>query len=1547
MKKSVIGALEERRRDALVDYYRGHVADAKLGLTTIADIEQYLLMDTQVTDKVETSPLAEAIACLQRYLGRIYNRMEPGYSKKFSDDDLEYWYKRLCNISDWSGYMMLQNDPQNYISPGLRLKKTKSFIELENNLSQARISDASVKTALYEHLGKFEKVCNLTLISGYIDSTDKPAPSEKPDEPTFKNTHYYMIGRQTEQPFAYYWRKVRVHINQANEDKNYLNPADWTEWEELQLPAGLEVLAVRLVVFGGRLSVVYVEGEQAPDEKDKDGNVTKPGAWTVEAKLSWLGLNDIWSTPVSLRKKQFAILNKKTMRLVAVTVAGTGTGTGTRKDIDDKLAVSFTSLDAAPGVQAWRDDTAPGWLFACVDALFQPQAIKVATLQSWSSGRFKDQRLLQHKVTHDEYTALDRVLMAPAGGGTVEGDLSGTLGISLNFDSRLDAQGVIQNTLQVQGLCQASRLDFDLKEIVLLSQHTFGEFLAYFEISYAGPRSILLTCHLKLIPKLEVELLFTDMTGQESLLGSISDNEFTHVGDFWNRATKEIQLSQQTLEQLALKRPDEAFSGAGMRIRTPLGEAGFNESVNKISVNAQPQKLTFGLKLFDGAKEVAEQDFTFDLVNWYASRWLEYKWPGNPAGTILSVSWGDDKGARGRDKYQVTINQAPTASSLPLLDTQPSGAQFLDLRPLKLNKLHWVRLNSPFGPVLKSKVALSLDELFSWETQHSPEPKPEGVVGGYSSEPMDFKSAHGVFYWELFFHLPFLIAHRLCEERNYLESQRWYHYLFDPQNKRDEESDDVDQHWYCRPLLEPGYAGAEANNLVDPDAMAYACPVIYRKTIFMNYVRCILANADELYRRLTRDDLVAAKLLYERALALLGLQPDASMSHWVPKSVTDILKPSTPRGPSKLELFAQQISVNVATLPEQVIGTPQLAGLELDEFRPPVNEMLLALWQQIEQCLSNMANNLTIDGKPMFLPLFAPPTNPLDLQRAQAGGSSGASRIAGGWLIIPHFRFRPMLSSTQNAVQTLMRFGQQVLQFMEQRDSRQLEELHQVHAMELFKFATEIQQATIVQLKAALEGLSKSKSVIEQRATYYENLQKDGLITREKAADGTAVSSRILSAAAFIPEVAAGVGRVAQKIGGLIGLVGLFPVASPSNETGDTGAPSSHSASVLAGLGAVTYGVSESLRITAFNDRREAEWRFQEQQAQAEIESLEPQIIMQKNAIHAAEISLRQAKKSAEQAQAIYSFHKTRATNVELYRWLVSQMATHYYQAHDAVVGMCLSTQASWQYEMGDYDTTFVRTDVWMDKHHGLMAGESIALDLLRMESAFLHRHERRLEMTKTISLRQLFDAKAVEESSEDNWEKVLGDFGENGVLDFEFTQQMFDRDYPGHYCRQIMTVEVTFPAVLGHYQDTCAILTQLSSTIAVKQVLTSLDYLYAPDAARTPLDIKLNLRNSQQIVVSQGIEDSGGNMQQDERYLPFEGTGAVSKWRLELPMGKDHTQQVLTKSLTDIIIRVRYLAFAGNTAYTQAVIEKLKASRVNAGLPALPGQVGSSSINA
>jgi hypothetical protein len=87
-----------------------------------------------------------------------------------------------------------------------------------------------------------------------------------------------------------------------------------------------------------------------------------------------------------------------------------------------------------------------------------------------------------------------------------------------------------------------------------------------------------------------------------------------------------------------------------------------------------------------------------------------------------------------------------------------------------------------------------------------------------------------------------------------------------------------------------------------------------------------------------------------------------------------------------------------------------------------------------------------------------------------------------------------------------------------------------------------------------------------------------------------------------------------------------------------------------------------------------------------------------------------------------------------------------------------------------------------------------------------------------------------------------------------------------------------------------------------------------------------LNPRSHQQVGVSHGVDDPGMHQLTfgDERYLPFEGTGCVSQWRLAFPRPKSVDQAKLINSLTDIIVHVRYLAKAGGTAYTEAVLDKL-----------------------
>ncbi|MBV6825219.1 neuraminidase-like domain-containing protein [Pseudomonas sp. PD9R] len=1527
MNKSIIGALEESRCMALADFYLGQVApqedegrEPSLNLTSLDDLYQYLLLDTQVGQELDTARVAEAIACLQQYIGAIYNGMEPGHTTAFSKDELVAWHQRYCNISDWAGYQMLLDYPENYIDPTLRLNKSESFQELENNLGQASLNEKSVQIALLKHLKDFEVVCNLDVVSACINSTDGTGTGKGTN---FKNADYYFIGRQRVQPFGYFWRKAHVELDTAS---TFLIPAAWNEWKPIGIPAVPTVLAIRPVYFAGRLMVVQVEGIKAKDtkRKDNDGNeVITEGTWQIEVTLSYLGVDGIWTTPSSLGKKEFTQASVESARLVAVTYVGA------KKDVDDLLAVCFTTTDLPKSQVAADDEGEQGWIFAACNALFEPQPPNIATLKVLANGRFSNQYGLQHKLLLSEAAVLSQARVPASNVAAVDdtrdGKLSKFLSLNINFSSQRDGSAQPVNTLQVQGVCDLARPEYELRNIVLVGKHEVNLEPAFFEVSRVGTKGIKLTFFHHSAAGFDFSWSLDDIEGKPVQIAAFKKSDFT-FNNGWVSAKKNIVLTHQQRELLWLKTTSDIRGGAGFTVSVGNQNVPLGNGDNSLSLVQLPETVTLGLKVLDGATVVpGKWEALSELKGWLQSPWIEYRWTGDPVGKTLSVVWGESAdGTYGRDRYDIVIQQTPNASNVPLISKQATGAQFLDIQPLALTTLKWIRLNSLFGPELIAKTAISVDEVLSLSTQNTLEPQPAGVSP--ATAPIDFNSAHGTFYWELFFHLPFLIAHRLCESRDFHESQRWYQYIFNPhiREARPGAANPSDRFWLCRPLLEQGDIGFEASGLVDPDAIAFSNRIHYRKTIFVAYVRCIIAHADSLYRRLTRDSLTAAKLQYVRALSLMGNAPTAkAMSHWVPLSADQILKPPSEAGASSLMTFAQSLDVNVANLPARVEGTPDFEILALNVFRPATNDQLLGIWKYIEECLWNMRHNLTIDGKPMSLALYAPPTNPLDLLRAQAGGSSGAARNAGGWLNIPHYRFRTMLATSQNAVQTLIGFGREVRQLMELRDRGQLEELQQSHVIALGGHAKTIQEETIKQLEASEASLKESQKMIQERATHYEDLNADPLIGLEIAGDVIGLSGKLLGAAAVVPITAGSSVNASVKEQTLFGTAGVGPASFGGYQGGDRGEPAIATGKALSIAGATAYAVGEALQRTAFYLRRSQEWSFAEAQAKSELRVIEKQLEAHEYTLKAARASLEQTQKANDQAQELYSFYKTRATNVELYRWLLSQMATLYFQAYDAVVGLCLSAEASWQYEMGDFDTRVIRPNVWMDNRHGLSAGESMLLDLLRLERDFLNRNERRLELTKTISLRELLEKGQFTPAK--TWEQVLVDLGK-GKLDFEFTQKLFDSDYPGHYCRQITTVALSLPVVLGPYQDVRATLTQTGSTTVIKANVDSLDYLYGDGNQMPPVDIVLNLRSHQQVGISHGLDDAGLHqlMFGDERYLPFEGTGAISRWQLQIPRHMSEQQKALIASLTDIIVTVRYLAKAGGTAYTEAVLDRL-----------------------
>jgi len=83
------------------------------------------------------------------------------------------------------------------------------------------------------------------------------------------------------------------------------------------------------------------------------------------------------------------------------------------------------------------------------------------------------------------------------------------------------------------------------------------------------------------------------------------------------------------------------------------------------------------------------------------------------------------------------------------------------------------------------------------------------------------------------------------------------------------------------------------------------------------------------------------------------------------------------------------------------------------------------------------------------------------------------------------------------------------------------------------------------------------------------------------------------------------------------------------------------------------------------------------------------------------------------------------------------------------------------------------------------------------------------------------------------------------------------------------------------------------------------------------------NIGTIQSIAASNSQNDSGmfELSFRDERYLPFEGTGAVSSWKLELPT---KLRQFDYNTISDVIIHVKYTAREGGTSFKTLANDEL-----------------------
>jgi len=206
----------------------------------------------------------------------------------------------------------------------------------------------------------------------------------------------------------------------------------------------------------------------------------------------------------------------------------------------------------------------------------------------------------------------------------------------------------------------------------------------------------------------------------------------------------------------------------------------------------------------------------------------------------------------------------------------------------------------------------------------------------------------------------------------------------------------------------------------------------------------------------------------------------------------------------------------------------------------------------------------------------------------------------------------------------------------------------------------------------------------------------------------------------------------------------------------------------------------------------------------------------------------------------------------------------------------------------------------WDNTRNGLLAGEKLLQQLRQMEAAYFERNKREYEITKHVSLAEIAPLELL---------KLRG----NDACEVSLPEWLFDRDWSGHYLRRIKSVSMTVPVVNGPYVGVNCKLTLLKSSIRKNSTGTT----YAPNE---PADhFIVHYGATQSIVTSAGQNDSGLFELQfrDERYLPFEGLGALSTWRIELDK---QTNRFDPTDVHDIVLHLRYTAREGGGVFNGIV---------------------------
>lgn len=733
----------------------------------------------------------------------------------------------------------------------------------------------------------------------------------------------------------------------------------------------------------------------------------------------------------------------------------------------------------------------------------------------------------------------------------------------------------------------------------------------------------------------------------------------------------------------------------------------------------------------------------------------------------------------------------------------------------------------------------------------------------------DLRAPGASYYWETFVHLPLLASQRLKSRRQYRDARNWLLGLFDPRSRTYSPSDLADC-WHVAPLATPDASDwsaavdVSAKDPFDPIAVLYTRWTGWRAHVKRAYVELHLDWADDLFRQDSQETIAEAVNLYLEALRILGPRP---------------IRPL--KGVGVAAFSWSDIVQDDAPEPVPVGLEDALAPLDvpsLDRFAMPPNELAMVHWDRIQDRLYKIHNSLTIDGQFRRLALFAPPIDPAMLVRARAMGMDIPSITSALTESVGPLRFSAALSHAFSLVGELRTLNNTLLSVLEKRDAEALARLRTTHESAVFDAEIETRTLALSEARTQLHATQQSLSAAEQRLQFWT----DRLAERRSPMEVLSMTATAAVPSLYGTAQALHAGEGALKGTGWLSLFGPIVGGASVGESVEAGA------AVVQAIANTLNTVGQIAGVEGAFVRRDEDWKFQQTQARSEVKNLKAQLTASETRVLMAERELSLTRTRASQSAEVAAFLTNKFTNERLYGWLETRVRELIGILLDRARGAVERARKAYQWELNSAPPN-ARFSVSSASFDALTEADTMMVALHELSDEYAKNNKRQLEITKVVSLA------AVDPHA-------LATLRQSGATEFYLEEHLFDRDFPTHYNRRIRRVSVSISAGVGAPASVPATATLLQHRTRERVgTATTLNPWGPPEAG---------VRD--RIAISSGGIGSGiaPGTENDGRFLPFEGFGAISQWRIQMRGHSSAAQgDVRWSKLEDVVLELTYRA--------------------------------------